>query len=57
MIDLVFATTTMLADWGTWIAWRLLAWLAVGFAVAIPLCRHLARISDQYPPAEDEETR
>lgn len=55
MIELVFASTVMLADLAVSVLVGLLVWLLAGVAVAIPLCRRLARVSDQYPPADEQE--
>ena len=55
MIEFVFASTSLLADVAAWMAVILPVWLVVGLAVALPLCRRLARVSEQYPPADEEE--
>ena len=55
MIEFVFASASILADWGSWIALGLLLWVLAGAVVAALVCRHLAGIPDQYPPAAEEE--
>lgn len=55
MIEFVLASTTMLAELGSWIVLALLVWFLVGACVALPLAHRLGAISDQYPPVDDEE--
>lgn len=50
MIEFVFASASILADWGSWIALGLLTWLLVAISVAVPLCRRLGDVSEQCPP-------
>lgn len=54
MIEFVFASASILADWGSWIALGLLLWVFAGAVVAALVCRYLAGVPD--PPAEEVTT-